>query len=166
MMGAAMDPPEIVLRPAVKADIPALADLTDGIQHFHAGFEPEIFRDPIDKAGLETLYTDILAKDGHVILLADKAGRAGGYLWYEIQHKHTDSLFINERRAIFVHHLYVAPAWTRKGIGRAFVTALKSALKTHNCRNIELDTLSQNAGAIEFYRALGFRETVTKFSLP
>ena len=165
-MAAALDPAEIVLRPAITADIPALVDLTDEIQHLHAGFEPEIFRDPIDKAGLRTLYADILAKDGHVILLADAAGQPAGYLWYEIQHKHTDNLFIHERRAIFVHHLYVAPAWSRMGLGRRFVTALKSALKTHGCRNIELDTLSQNAAAIEFYRALGFRETVTKFSLP
>ena len=56
----------------------------------------------------------------------------------------------------WLEDLFVRPAAQRAGIGRALVEAAIDRARSRGCRRMELDVNERNAGAIDFYRGLGF----------
>ena len=59
------------------------------------------------------------------------------------------------RRAILTH-LYVAPGFQRRGIGKALMDAAANYAKTQAARCLWLETQNVNYPAIQFYKKLGF----------
>lgn len=56
---------------------------------------------------------------------------------------------------LFVSMLYVHPNWQRMGIGSVLMERLREL--SPPSRSIRLEVLTQNTGAISFYRSLGFQ---------
>jgi len=56
----------------------------------------------------------------------------------------------------WVYHLAVAPAVRRNGYGRAMMREAESHLRTLGCPKVNLQIRATNAGAIAFYRAIGY----------
>ncbi|MCC6931622.1 MAG: GNAT family N-acetyltransferase [Gemmatimonadaceae bacterium] len=54
---------------------------------------------------------------------------------------------------------YVAPAWRRRGIGRALVQAAEQWAQAQGCREFASDTLLDNAASQAAHQALGFTES-------
>jgi GNAT superfamily N-acetyltransferase len=53
--------------------------------------------------------------------------------------------------------LAVKPAWQRRGVGRLLVTVAEQRAWSLGYRRLRLETLQEWAGAVEFYKALGYR---------
>jgi GNAT superfamily N-acetyltransferase len=62
------------------------------------------------------------------------------------------------RRVARLNHVLVAPERWRQGIGRRLVAAAVAWAAAAGYDAVALDTTAEQRGAIEFYRALGFRE--------
>lgn len=58
----------------------------------------------------------------------------------------------------YLWHLYVDPAWQRRGIGTALNRAALNEIAARGAAAAWLDVLARNAKALDFYRALGWRE--------
>jgi aminoglycoside 6'-N-acetyltransferase I len=59
----------------------------------------------------------------------------------------------------FVEGVFVAPAWRRKGVARAFYAAIGDWARARGCRELASDALVDNEVSQRAHRALGFRET-------
>jgi ribosomal protein S18 acetylase RimI-like enzyme len=56
----------------------------------------------------------------------------------------------------WVNYLAVAPDSQRRGLGRRMMTEAERRLRASGCPKINLQVRSGNAGAMEFYRAIGY----------
>ncbi len=59
-------------------------------------------------------------------------------------------------RAAHIVRIAVRPRYQRRGVGKALLAALASALEAKGVRSLTLNTQAENAAALGFYRALGF----------
>lgn len=57
---------------------------------------------------------------------------------------------------VFVQRLYVRPGFQGRGLGRDL---LRTVISMQRATRIRLDVEADNAGALAFYQAMGFRET-------
>ena len=75
--------------------------------------------------------------------VADKgSGRMVGYLWFS---------FRRASRELYLCHILI------EGYGRSVLEALDDKAKELGCRAIWLNVMAHNQGAIDFYRAQGYR---------
>jgi ribosomal protein S18 acetylase RimI-like enzyme len=56
----------------------------------------------------------------------------------------------------WVNYLAVAPDSQRRGLGRRMMSEAERRLRASGCPKINLQVRSGNAGAMEFYRAIGY----------
>jgi len=56
----------------------------------------------------------------------------------------------------WINYLGVAPERQREGLGRAIMAEAERLLREAGCPKINLQVRTSNAGAVEFYRRLGF----------
>jgi ribosomal protein S18 acetylase RimI-like enzyme len=56
----------------------------------------------------------------------------------------------------WIYHLAVAPAHRRRGIATRLMRAAAGGLRGLGCAKINLQVRAENAGAVAFYRALGY----------
>jgi ribosomal protein S18 acetylase RimI-like enzyme len=56
----------------------------------------------------------------------------------------------------WIYHLAVAPAHRRRGIASRLMRAAADGLRGLGCAKINLQVRATNAGAVAFYRALGY----------
>jgi GNAT superfamily N-acetyltransferase len=63
------------------------------------------------------------------------------------------------KRRPFVHWLAVVPPWRRLGLARLLMTHLEDVCWQQGYRKIHLETHAHWDAAVQFYHALGFRNT-------
>lgn len=146
---------EIAIRPAVDTDIPALVALNAGVQALHAALSPEIFKPAVDRAELATFLRGVLDQPAHRLLLAQVDGGAAGYAWAEVQDR-PETPFALPRRRLYLHHLAVDPAFRRRGIAAALLSALEGQARALGLASVVLDAWVDNAGAQAFFAAAGY----------
>jgi ribosomal protein S18 acetylase RimI-like enzyme len=56
----------------------------------------------------------------------------------------------------WVYSLAVSPPARRRGVGTALVRHVERELAARGCPKVNLQVLTSNAGAVEFYRKLGY----------
>jgi GNAT superfamily N-acetyltransferase len=150
------DTPDAVrVRRAGAADAQTLASLNREVQALHARLEPALFKPP----GPGTLGTEeasaILAGAPHVVFLAEAGGQPVGYAYAEVRRRGETS-YAYAYDEVYLHHLSVAAAWHRRGIGRALLTAVAEEGRRLGIARLALDVWTVNASARAFFRALGF----------
>ena len=64
--------------------------------------------------------------------------------------------FENWNRRANLHHLYLAPAARRQGIGRVMIEAALSEARSHQMRSLWAETQTVNYAAVRFYECTGF----------
>jgi len=69
------------------------------------------------------------------------------------------SLFTPVRRPIYLTDMAVAPAFQRRGVGRRLLNEAASVCRAWPGDAIRLDAYDAQAGAGDFYRKCGYRET-------
>jgi RimJ/RimL family protein N-acetyltransferase len=83
----------------------------------------------------------------HAVRVAEDGGRPVGYIGYGQDDQHGP----------MVLHLYLDPAWLRRGIGSRLLAEAMAALGPR----LSLFCIARNAGARAFYEAHGFRAAAT-----
>lgn len=85
---------------------------------------------------------------GHSFRRAIVEGREVGQVWYYCD---------QDRREGFVYDLFVEEHSRRQGHGREILAAVESDLQENACRQVWLNVFGHNAGALEFYRTVGYQ---------
>lgn len=107
---------------------PATQDLLDRI-------EADVFDGPIRPEARAAF----LADPRHLMMLAEAGGRVVGMA------SGTELLHPDKRPQLFINEVGVAPAWRRRGIGRALVATLLEAARARGCDGAWLGTATDNA---------------------
>lgn len=157
----------IVVREALKADLPALARLGAGLARMHHRLDARRF---FTVPGMEAGYAWWLGKErrnpGAVVLAAVRRGRGGseqvvGYAYGRLEPRDWNSL----RDACGVGvDLVVVPGARGRGVGRALVEALCQALAARGAPRVVIEVAARNLRAQAVFGRLGFRPTLLELT--
>ncbi|WP_329453420.1 GNAT family N-acetyltransferase (plasmid) [Streptomyces sp. NBC_01724] len=141
----------VTIRPAVKRDIRAVAELIEEVERFYGSSEIQPLeerRSQVDEAlfGSCPLASALLVEDE----TGDLVGFAAySFLWPAAGSSH--SLFLKE--------LYVRDTLRRQGVGARLMDEIRAAAAARpGCSRVEWMTDRDNPGARAFYESLGFAE--------
>src|SRR5690606_13970324 len=96
-------------------------------------------------------------------LIAERDGAAVGYVVFRVA-AHPGHVFSHPRRWLEVDELGVAADAQRTGCGRALMQAVQRRADELGLDRIELSVRAFNAGAIAFYRAIGFEPAALRMA--
>lgn len=125
----------VILRPGRAADAPALA----AIHRAARALALPGLREPWDEAAVAAWLCDVLLPR-HRVRVAEAAGAPSGYLGLD-------------EAAGMVLHLYVAPAWQGRGMGRALLAEAREAAPG----GLALHVFQRNLAARRCHGRQGFR---------
>jgi ribosomal protein S18 acetylase RimI-like enzyme len=147
----------ITIRPLTDADIPSLCARIADHQDYHRALEPQwpagadiaadyfafIQTECAAHAGRTFLAVDDRAIAGFVCIITDKRGAPD-----------------DPARHAFVHDLYVAPEYRRRGIATRLMEVAEAFAHSQGVTEVRLGVLERNQDARALYDALGFRDYV------
>ncbi|QPH54048.1 GNAT family N-acetyltransferase [Pontivivens ytuae] len=118
----------LAIRVATAADAPALATLNRDVQALHAAAHPQWFSPLDEPAVMEAWFAEALEKPDQAALIAEREGRAIGYLLHELITREPGPIHAAYRYAM-IHHVAVAEQARRQGVALALIDALRARLR-------------------------------------
>jgi ribosomal protein S18 acetylase RimI-like enzyme len=155
----------IVIRPAVRADLPAMGLLGAALVEVHCALDAQRFMRP--GGGLADGYARFLGsqlKNGDAVVLVAEhtAGRPTsivGYVYAAIEPMSWQDL---RDESGFIHDVIVDTAMRGRGVASRLIEGACAWLRERGMPRVLLHTASQNAGAQRLFAALGFRATMVE----
>jgi len=136
---------QVLIEPAVLADIPALCELLSQLFEQEAEFTPD---QAAQRRGLQMILTDNATG---MILVA----REGRQIVAMVNLLYTVSTALGTRVAL-LEDMVVAPSQRNCGLGSRLLDAAVRYARRNGCRRITLLTDSDNLSAQRFYQRQGF----------
>jgi len=136
---------QVLIEPAVLADIPALCELLSQLFEQEAEFTPD---QTAQRRGLQMILTDNATG---MILVA----REGRQIVAMVNLLYTVSTALGTRVAL-LEDMVVAPSQRNCGLGSRLLDAAVRYARRNGCRRITLLTDSDNLSAQRFYQRQGF----------
>jgi GNAT superfamily N-acetyltransferase len=134
-----------IIRRARRGDAAAIARMANALNR-HEALSPRAFTPAIvrrDAFGRRRAFR---------VLVAEAHGRVIGYASF-VTGYNTDVA----ARELWMHDLFVMPAWRRHGIGRALITAVAREATRRGLACLEWGVRDSNRRALVFYRRVGAR---------
>jgi ribosomal protein S18 acetylase RimI-like enzyme len=136
-----------VVRQAGPGDVDAVAPLFDAYRQF--------YQQPSDPALARAFIAERLARSESVIFLAERDGRAVGFVQlYPL----FSSTAARPRRLWLLNDLFVSPSARGGGVGRALMDRARRLGEETGAAGLELVTARTNAPAQRLYESLGWRQ--------
>ena len=151
------------IRPALADDVDSLGRLGALLVQEHHDFDGRRFLPAA--ANTQELYgsflrTQLTDPDG-VVLVAEHEGRVIGYAYGTIEGY--DFMALRGPAAV-VHDLIVDAEYRGRGVGRALLSAIITALSSHRVPRVVLSTAERNTSARRFFEGMGFRRTMVEMT--
>ncbi|MCL2512472.1 MAG: GNAT family N-acetyltransferase [Oscillospiraceae bacterium] len=140
-----------MIRPAEKADSPAINELLSQILRTHHAIRPDLFRPAYIS---ETEYEE--SPDEPVFVAVDENNAVVGCLWCIIMRLRGNSLK-NDREWLCIDDICVDESYRRRGVGRKLVDFAAAFAKEKGLPRIELNVYENNIDAVRFYENYGFK---------
>lgn len=149
-------PVDVTLRPARRADIPALSRLgTDSfVAKFGDMYRPEDLAAFLDETHSEATLESELANPARRYCLAEVDGHFAGYCKLGLTCGFPEHA--RGERVIELKQLYTDPAMTGQGIGAALMEWALAETHGHGADEMQISVWSGNHGAQKFYERYGF----------
>ena len=155
--------PDVRIRPATEADVPALGRLGASLLRLHYSFDQQRFIAP--RGNVEEGYGWFLGSqlrdDEAVVLVADRAGAVVGYIYAGLEPHSWKEL---RDAAGFIHDIVVDEASRGAGVGSALIEAASAWLKAHGAPRVILWTAERNHAAQRLFEQAGFRRTMIEMT--
>jgi ribosomal protein S18 acetylase RimI-like enzyme len=145
----------IVVRRATGADAGTLVQLNRTVQDLHVRLYPDDFKPVVTEPDAEAFFSGRLKAPDCVFGIAEVDSAPVGYVWFDLQSR-PETPFTPARRRLYVHHISVAPAAQRRGIGSALMNYVEQRAVLEYAEEIVLATWSANLGAQDFFMSHGF----------
>jgi ribosomal protein S18 acetylase RimI-like enzyme len=144
--------PRPVIRPATEGDLPAAMALFDELDR-HQGRWRVFAPRPTLRAEAEARYRRALEDPDSLHLVAEAEGMVVGMAigWIAVVSSMSDE------PAMEIANVVVTPNDRHRGVARALITELADFARRRGVRRLVVKTYSENHGAMQFWRALGFR---------
>jgi ribosomal protein S18 acetylase RimI-like enzyme len=159
-----MNETAIGVLPATAADVDAIGPLCRMVHELHLQRAPYFFRDPTDEE-LAAALRDLLSQEGAFAFIAYAGNSPVGYVLGSA-HERPENAYAFARRWLHIDQIAVAPAWRGRGVGRALIAAVRDLAAAAGIADLGADTWAFNEPAQAFFRSLGFRPRIIRWSLP
>jgi diamine N-acetyltransferase len=148
----------LTLRPAGKADIPALAGLgrESFVDKFGTMYRPQDLAAYLEEAHSQQAVAAELANPLRLYQLAVRAEELVGYCKLSLVCGFPE--YARGSRVIELKQLYTDPAATGQGIGAALMEWALAGARGRGADEMQLSVWSGNAGAQRFYARYGFEK--------
>jgi ribosomal protein S18 acetylase RimI-like enzyme len=159
----AADDSTITIRPATRADVPALGRLGALLVRTHHDFDPLRFvaARPDTERGYGSWLGSQTKEPDVIVLVAERDGEVVGYTYAGIEGYDYMAL---RGPAGALHDIIVDPAQRGHGIGRRLLEATIAALKAKGAPRVVLSTAEQNDAAQRLFASAGFRRTMIEMT--
>jgi ribosomal protein S18 acetylase RimI-like enzyme len=153
-----------VVRPAVPADLPAVAKLAAQLVRYHHALDPNRFliREPVE-AGYERFLRSEINEEKVVVLAAERTDTKAivGYTYGRLEPRDWNML-LEAHGAL--HDVLVAAEARKSGVGEALVRETCRRLEEMGAPRVLLHTAAQNEGAQALFAKVGFRRTMIEMT--
>ncbi|HXT48377.1 MAG TPA: GNAT family N-acetyltransferase [Gemmatimonadaceae bacterium] len=155
--------PDILVRPAVSGDLPAIGRLGALLVQTHHDFDPKRFiaASPRTESGYTSFLGRQLDDPDVMVLVAESDGEVQGYTYAAMEGYDYMSL---RGPAGVLHDIVVDPARRNTGIGRVLLDATLTALEMRHAPRVVLSTATQNEAAQHLFARAGFRPTMIEMT--
>ncbi|APR81327.1 Histone acetyltransferase HPA2 [Minicystis rosea] len=150
------------IRPAARADMPAVARLAAKLVRFHHALDPHRFMcmEPLEP-GYERWLTRELGDPEAVIVVAEREGVVIGYAYGRVEERNWNAL-LDAHGAL--HDVFVDEAARARGVGEALVESVCARLRALGAPRVVLHTATQNVAAQKLFAKMGFRSTMIEMT--
>jgi GNAT superfamily N-acetyltransferase len=141
----------IDIRPAQAGDADLIAVLNREVQSKHATALPWLFKDAdLVREAAEAL----LRSERNLVLIASVDGQPAGYIYAEFR-DFRESPLTFPYEALHIHHISVAKAFRRSGVGRALMERVVAEARERNVHRLTADFWAFNEEARAFFEGFG-----------
>ncbi len=145
---------DLTIRHAASGDYAAVAALNTEVQQIHAEAQPWMFKPASADTFPREAYESLLAQ-GKIIWIAERDGRALGYIMVERMERPEDAARY-ALSLLYIHHIAVTAAARGTGIGDALLRTAFAYAREQGIKSVHLDTGAFNTAAQAFFRKYGF----------
>ncbi len=158
-----MDDASVDIRPATRADLPAIGRLGALLVRTHHAFDSQRFiaATPQTEHAYASFLGTQLEDPDVVVLVADREGEVLGYSYAGVEGYDYMSL---RGPAGALHDIVVGAAHRGHGIGRKLLDATLSALAARGAPRVVLSTAQRNEAAQRLFSRAGFRPTMIEMT--
>ena len=153
----------MIVRPAQRADIPAIGRLGAQLVRLHHDFDPQRFI--AATSGTEHGYASFLGTQlddpDVIVLVAERDRQVLGYTYAGVEGVDYMSL---RGPAGVLYDIVVDPAHRDQGIGRMLLDATLAALERKGAPRVVLSTAERNETAHRLFEHAGFRRTMIEMT--
>jgi GNAT superfamily N-acetyltransferase len=151
------------VRPAVEADIDALAALNAAVQALHAEHRPDVFLPP-DPPAAAAWFRGVLSAADVRVWVAERERAAVGYA---VTHDHDRqaNAFVRASRWLEVDQIGVHPAHQKRGVGHALFRHVVDDARSRLMQRIAIQSWAFNETAHAAFQRWGFEPRTSYFSL-
>lgn len=163
VMPNAPEAPPTVIRPATRADLPALGRLGALLVRTHHEFDAARFiaATPQTEQGYAAFLGTQLDQPDAILLVAVRDGEVIGYTYSGVEGHDWMSL---RGPAGLLHDIVVDPAHRGAGIGHALLDATMAALEAGGAPRLVLSAAARNEAAQRLFERAGFRRTMIEMT--
>jgi ribosomal protein S18 acetylase RimI-like enzyme len=157
------DAPAVTLRPATRADLPALGRLGALLVRTHHDFDPVRFiaATPQTEHAYASFFARQLDEPAVVILVAERDGEVLGYTYAGVEGP--DYMALRGPAGV-LYDILVDPAQRGRGVGRMLLDATLAALGARGAPRVVLSTAERNDAAQRLFAGAGFRRTMIEMT--
>ena len=153
----------VAIRPATRADLPAVGRLGAMLVQTHHDFDARRFipATPQTEHGYEWFLGTQLDQRDAVILVAEREGEVIGYTYACVEG--FDWMMLRGPAGV-INDILVDPARRGHGVGRMLLDAAVAALQARGARQLVLYTAMGNEPAQRLFASAGFRRTMIEMT--
>ncbi|HEY0783806.1 MAG TPA: GNAT family N-acetyltransferase [Thermoanaerobaculia bacterium] len=158
-----MNEPYAEIRPAQRADLPAIGRLGALLVRTHHDFDPDRFlaATPRTEEGYGAYLGQQLARPEVFVFVAEHDGLVIGYTYSGLEG--TDYMALRGPAGV-LYDLVVDPAHRERGVGRLLLDATLQALEAKGAPRVVLSTAARNEPAQRLFARAGFRRTMIEMT--
>jgi GNAT superfamily N-acetyltransferase len=155
--------PNVIIRRASEADLPALGKLGASLLLLHHGLDPDRFMAPPadPEAGYAWFLGTQLKEADAAVFVAERGGTVIGYVYAALEPQSWKEL---RDEAGFIHDVVVAEGGRRAGIATALIEKACEWLRSSGAPRAILWTAEKNDGAQLLFERSGFRRTMIEMT--
>jgi ribosomal protein S18 acetylase RimI-like enzyme len=152
-----------VFRKAGPGDFLGVRELIRGMDDFHHRLDPERIKPPEAALLAEPVFERFLSDERQLLLVAEQNGAVAGFVRAELQEP-AEGRAHRRPRLVMIHELVVDPAARRRGLARKLVEEIEAWAIERGAPVVELGVYAFNAGALDFYRSMGFGDLIIRLA--
>jgi GNAT superfamily N-acetyltransferase len=154
-----MDRDEVMVRPAVVADVASLVDLRVANAEVHLLLDPEVYRIP-ERIAVARHFRAVLAAEpaGHALLVAQIVDRLVGMVEVVRNPEPPDHQILRPDVSAQVHTVVAEEARDR-GVGSALLGAAEQWAAAHGIGRLSAGIHHRNVSAVRFYERHGYADS-------